>query len=352
MNITFILPNLRPGGSERVVINLANEFVRRNLKVSIVLISGNDKSLNHLLSNDIKVHDLKLTRYRELIFRPWILFKIFRYIKPDVVVSAFGEINPLIIPFKFFFPNTKFIARESSIPSLRFESYLIKFSYKLFYNLYDLIVIQSNYMGDDLINNFFVDKNKIKLISNPLDIKFIDEKLVEVDVCTSYLGHYILFVGTLDANKRLDKAILFFELLRKNEFKYKLIIIGSGPEFENVMKLVSASNFNNDIILMPHSDNPFIYMKLAQFLIISSNYEGFPNVGIEANYCGTPILLSNSTKGGASELVVDGYNGLVIDFANPDFEKLKTKFDFDRIINTTKLRHNVYNIVNEYLEVI
>jgi glycosyltransferase involved in cell wall biosynthesis len=350
LSIVLILPNLRSGGSERVVVNLANEFKSRNFAVTIILILGNEMTLSPLLRTDITIIDLKLKRFRSILLNPFVIYNVFKKLEPKIVISAFGEISPLIIFFKLFFRNTKFIARESSIPSLRFENSYIKLMYKYFYNYYDNIVVQSLTMKLDLINNFSISPIKTILIKNPLDINFIEKKLNEVDEYINKFGDFLLYVGTIDSNKRLDKIISFYNKLKDNNFCYKLVIIGDGPDLINTLYLIDQSKYKNDIILYPYLVNPFKYMNLAKFLLIASNYEGFPNVGIEANYCGLPIILSHETKGGARELIVDNLNGLILDLNNPDLTKLKQKFDKIKIKEHVSYEYNVSNVVNEYFK--
>jgi glycosyltransferase involved in cell wall biosynthesis len=350
LSIVLILPNLRSGGSERVVVNLANELKLRNFDVTIILILGNDITLKPLINTDISIIDLKLKRFRSILLNPFAFYKVIKKLNPKIIISAFGEINPLIIFFKLLFRNTKFIARESSIPSLRLENTSIKIMYKFLYNYYDKIVVQSNTMKLDLINNFSILPKKTILIKNPLDINFIDKKLNELDEDVKKLGDFLLYVGTIDSNKRLDKVISFYNKLRDNKYFYKLIIIGNGPELGNTKLLIDESKYKNDIISYSYSVNPFKYMKHAKFLIIASDYEGFPNVGIEANYCGLPIILSHVTKGGARELIVDNLNGLILDLNMPDLTKLRQNFDKIKIKEHVSYEYNVSNVVNEYLK--
>ena len=344
------MPNLRPGGSERVVVNLANEFKSRSYEVIILLISGHDMTLSKFLRKDINVIDLKLKRFRSILLQPFALFRILKKNNPKIVISAFGEINPLIIPFKVLFRKTKFIARESSIPSLRIENVLIKTFYKFLYNYYDKIVVQSRSMEIDLINNFSINPQKTILINNPINPFFIESKLLESDENINGFGDFLLYVGTIDSNKRLDKIIAFYNKLRDSNYLYKLVILGNGPELENIKFLVNNSKYYIDIIIYPYSDNPFKYMKLAKFLIIASNYEGFPNVGIEANYCGLPIILSNETKGGAIELIIENFNGFILDFNNPDFEKLEQKFNSEKIKEHARDFYNVSSVTEAYIK--
>jgi len=350
LSIVLILPNLRSGGSERVVVNLANELKLRNFDVTIILILGNDITLKPLINTDISIIDLKLKRFRSILLNPFAFYNVIKKLNPKTIISAYGEINPLIIFFKLFFRNTKFIARESSIPSLRLENASIKIMYKFLYNYYDKIVVQSTTMNLDLINNFSISPKKTILIKNPLDINFIDKKLNEFDDDAHKLGDFLLYVGTIDSNKRLDKVISFYNKLRNNEFFYKLVIIGNGPELGNTQFLIDDSKYKNDIIWYEYSVNPFKYMKHAKFLIIASDYEGFPNVGIEANYCGLPIILCQETKGGARELIVDNLNGLILDLNIPDLTKLKQNFDKIKIKEHVSYEYNVSNVVNEYLK--
>jgi glycosyltransferase involved in cell wall biosynthesis len=90
---------------------------------------------------------------------------------------------------------------------------------------------------------------------------------------------------------------------------------------------------------MGFTKDPFSHLARANFLIIASDYEGYPNAAVEANYFGVPILLSKDTVGGATEIVISGFNGEIIDFANPDFSFLNRSYDQQKISEFIKQRH-------------
>ena len=114
MSIVLILPNLRSGGSERVVVNLANELKLRNFDVTIILILGNDITLKPLINTDISIIDLKLKRFRSILLNPFAFYKVIKKLNPKIIISAFGEINPLIIFFKLFFRKLMRIKAKQS----------------------------------------------------------------------------------------------------------------------------------------------------------------------------------------------------------------------------------------------
>jgi len=354
LKIIIILPNLRRGGTERVIVNLANEFNLRKHIVTIILLNSNDYSLKSDLSDDINIRVLYLSKFRELILRPFVFMKTMADLKPDVVFSAFGEINPLLAIYALFYPKVGFFARESSIPSLRLERRSVKIFYRVFYQLFDKIIVQSHAMQKDLIENYNIVRSKIENIPNPIDNQSIDDKLYLNNSKEVYLLHesdrFLLFVGTIDYNKRLDRAVLLHSKFKELGFNYKLVVLGDGPLLEEVKRIAKDSDYHDDIIFMGDVSNPYQYMARAEFLLICSNYEGFPNVGIEANYCGLPVLLSNETLGGASELIQIGLNGYIIDYAYPNVKELRHVFDRKKISADILKKHNIKTVSDKYLE--
>ncbi len=172
ISIIFILPDLETGGAERIVTTIANHLPQDIFEPKILLLRKEGGYLE-LLKDDIEIIDIKTPRIRHSL-KP--ILKEIRKRKPDIVFSGFGEINAYLSLFIKFFPNTKFIARETNVVSQHVTRKEIRFFYK-FYNNYHRIICQSDDMQYDLIENFKIKKEKLIKINNPVDFEFIEKKL-------------------------------------------------------------------------------------------------------------------------------------------------------------------------------
>jgi glycosyltransferase involved in cell wall biosynthesis len=203
-------------------------------------------------------------------------------------------------------------------------------------------------MKFDLADNFSVNSSKLKLIPNLLDKDKIDISLQEE--WSKFSDKFILFVGTINQNKRLDKVIKFHQRILTHLYDFDLVIVGDGPQVDQLLLHIRSSEYSNRIHFMGSTLNPYSIMRKASFLIITSDYEGFPNVGIEAQYCGCPVIVSHDTKGGAIELISDSFNGKVVNLNSDDCSFLNDVFDRKEISESIKLKHGFQNVVNRYQE--
>ncbi len=351
MNFLIVLPDLRLGGAEKNMVNLANALHKRGHSVFIVLVIGSELSIFSDIEEGVEIIRFKFQKFRSLIFRPFKLINFIRKRRIDVVMGGYGELNPLVAIFSVFFKNVTFIARETSIPSLHIKKSLHRIFYNLTYNLFERIIVQSESMKADLILNFRIDQHKIVLIPNVLDTDKIDilcNEVIEIEKLPT--RKFILFVGTINLNKRLDKVVDFHRRLLKEGHDFDLVVIGNGPLFELLRDDVIRKGNQGRIHIVGSVLNPYVYMWKASFIIIASDYEGFPNVGIEAQYCGVPIILSHHTRGGAKELILSGINGEIIDLEKDNLGFINKSYDASLISDTVKEKHSVKNVVNRYLD--
>ena len=145
-------------------------------------------------------------------------------------------------------------------------------------------------------------------------------------------------MGRLDKNKN---QIFLINSLNKIEkkFKFNLVIIGSGKEKINLLKKVKDFNLQNYVKIIDFQKNPYPFIKSSDFLILSSFYEGYPNVLLEAGCLRIPII-SSDCRSGPMEIIQAGKNGYLYKNNNfIDFEKkikkifVSSKFSISKKIN-------------------
>ena len=332
ISIIFILPDLETGGAERIVTTIANHLPQDIFEPKILLLRKEGGYLE-LLKDDIEIIDIKTPRIRHSL-KP--ILREIRKRKPDIVFSGFGEINAYLSLFIKFFPNTKFIARETNVVSQHVTRKEIRFFYK-FYNNYHRIICQSDDMQNDLIENFKIKKEKIIKINNPVDFDFINEKLEISEKPESFKEGFknVVSIGNLSSRKGFDNLLNVFSHL-KNE-KILLHILGDGRDKELLHQMKTDLGLEN-VVFHGQQKNPYQFLKFADLFILSSRYEGFPNVLLEAGACGT-YSLANNCKGGITEIIQPKINGEIGDIENPE------KFA-DKIVSILAETHNSEVIKN------
>ena len=309
ISILFILPDLETGGAERIVTTIANHLPRSTFEPKILLLRKEGGYLE-FLKDDVEIIDIKTPRIRHSL-KP-ILNEI-RQRKPDIVFSGFGEVNAYLALFLKLFPKIKFIARETNVVSKHVTRKEIRFFYK-FYNNYDKIICQSDDMQSDLIENFKIKKEKLFKINNPVDFEFINEKLATSEKPESFKDNCknIVAIGNLSSRKGFDNLLKVFSHL-KNE-KILLHILGDGRDKELLHQMKKDLGLEN-VIFHGQQKNPYQFLKFADLFILSSRYEGFPNVLLEAGACGT-YSLANNCPGGITEIIQHGINGEISNIEN------------------------------------
>lgn len=347
ISILFILPDLETGGAERIVTTIANNLPRDKFEPKILLLRKEGGYLE-FLKDDVEIIDIKTPRIRHSL-KP--ILKQIRKRKPDIVFSGFGEVNAYFALFIKLFSKIKFIARETNVVSKHVTRKEIRFFYK-FYNNYDKIICQSDDMQNDLIENFKIKKEKLVKINNPVDFEFINEKLAISEKPKSFKEDFknIVAIGNLSSRKGFDNLLKVFSHL-KNE-KILLHILGDGRDKELLPQMKKDLGLEN-VIFHGQQKNPYQFLKFADLFILSSRYEGFPNVLLEAGACGT-YSLANNCPGGITEIIQPGINGEIYnienhqEFASKILGILKETHDSEAIKNSISSRFSKDFILDKY----
>lgn len=351
ISIIFILPDLETGGAERIVTTIANHLSRDLFDPKILLLRKEGGYLN-LVKEDVEIIDIDTERIRHSL-KP-ILKEIYKR-KPQIVFSGFGEVNAYLSLFIKLFPSIKFIARETNVVSEHVTRKEIRFFYK-FYNNYHQIIAQSDDMRQDLIGNFSVRESKIIKINNPVDFDFINSKLNISSKPESFKYNFknVVAIGNLSARKGFDNLLKVFSRL-KNE-NILLHILGDGRDKEILHQMKEFLGLKN-VIFHGRQENPYEFLKFADLFILSSRYEGFPNVLLEAGACGT-YALANNCPGGITEIIQEGINGEISDIENHEefsqmiLQILHREHDEDAIKNCIQSKFSKDIILNRYEKVL
>ena len=346
--------SLEIGGAERMMLTILNYSATQNFEVHLILFKDSGE-LRKELSSDIKLH--KLDRLSVTKGMPKCL-KLIKQISPDVVFSGIGHLNLALAPFlpimKLLLPQTKWIARETNIVSIEnsLSKYpkLFDFLYRYTYQNYNTIVAQSEDMREDILNNYF-KTNKVVLINNPIDVEKV-ESLAKGESLHSFDKNKInlLSVSRLREQK---KHHFMLETLTYLPTQYHLTIIGSGEKESFLKELTIKLNLQERVTFLGHQPNPYIYMKRADLFLLTSQREGFPNVLLEANLLGLPIV-AFASLGGITEIVEEGVNGLLAPYhdckalAKKIQKASSIEFNREKIIKRTIQRYSKENIMQKY----
>ncbi len=345
--ILFVLPELSGGGAERVVVTLLRYLDRTRFLPVLVLLQKRGPFLSQL-PQDLRVIDLKSPRVRYAL--PAIV-RLLKRERPDLLFSTLGHMNLAIAALHpLFGKRIGFIARESNTVSVEnsLERYprLFDWLYRRLYNRFDLIIAQSGFMKEDLVREYGIDAERIEVIHNPLDTEreCPPRTPKKGDTCR------LLGIGRLSYQKGFD---LLLEVMKGLDRRFTLTILGEGEERRKLEELIAGYGLKERVQLVGFCDDPTPFMAEADLLVLSSRYEGLPNVVLEANLCGTPVVAFDA-PGGTAEIVHPQRNGFLVEAF--DLEAMRETieracaFPFDReVIRADAIeRFDARKIVRRY----
>lgn len=351
--IAFIIPNLAVGGAEKMLLTIANSLCTC-YEIHIIFLKKEGLLLN-ALDEKITTWDVNNGRIYFSIIK---ILKITKKINPDIIFSWMGYLNAYLIFFKKFFPkNIHWYARESNIPSLinkmlRF-TFLFEYFYR-FYKNYDKIICQTEFMANDLIQNYKVRPESIYIISNPYSLKDISEKINPFNE----QKHNILFIGRLRAEKKVEYLIKALALLPVN---YHLNIVGDGDQKLMLMQEVKKMDLTDRVTFFGNSPEPGKYYRFSDCMVLCSEFEGLPNVAIEALCNGCPVIAYNiNTALNSLDEHITTDNGIIKKFpifsaasmAHLIEEGCMRHYNRTIIEREAKEKYSLKNAINKYKEII
>ena len=291
LSLLALLPTLQGGGSERVMTTLLRHLDRTRFAVSLAVVDGRAAAMAHDLPTDLAWLDLRCPRVLRAVPAIW---RLIRSQRPRVVLSTLGHLNLMLALIKPMLPRgIRLVGRESNTVSeqLRTEPHSAawRLGYRLFYRRLDLVICQSQAMRDDLCRSFAFPPSRCVIIPNPLDLLRIRQLASEsVPDAAPRTGARLLAVGRLSHQKGFE--VLLHALARCSAHDLHLDILGQGPEEAKLRRLIVELGLGERVRLHGFQSNPYAWMRRADALVLSSRYEGLPNVVLESLACGTPVV--------------------------------------------------------------
>ncbi len=321
--VMFIIPHLGSGGAERVVANLCNGLVDYE---RIVLIFEN------IIKHNVEAGIISLNSpasqslFKKLLNFPIRYFKIRKIkkeIDPDFVISLLEPANLFNVLTKLSNQKTILSFRSNYTTSLQenpsfgrgITRSILKTIYtlalKTIYNRADLLVAISKGVAEDLIKNYGINSNKIKIIYNSYPIDEIRELAKEpLGSYEEIFKHPVLITaGRLTKPKGQWYLLRDFKALKEKYKDLKLVILGEGELKEYLVKLSEelrlktyvwdrdALSESFDVYFLGFQENPFKFIARSKLFLFPSLWEGFPNALVEAMACGVCVVSSDCRSG-------------------------------------------------------
>lgn len=303
--ITFVIGSLGKGGAERVVSILANKMIELDYDVSIILFY--DDRIDYYIDKRIKLYYIECSKDKNLLSRTYNrinnLRSCIKEISPNIVISFLTEINIFTI-LAIYRLNIPLIISERNNPYNDPEQKILRILRRVLYGFCNGIVYQT----EDAAGFFkYLKQRPSKIIANPiidnlpLPSPNIERKKKIVTFCrlTSQKNLPLLIDGYDGLNEYLKK-------------QYILEIYGEGPLKNDIEKYILKKGLKNKIFLKGFNANIHYDIIDASLFVSTSNYEGISNSMLEALAIGLPVICTDCPIGGASLVIENNYNGILI----------------------------------------
>ena len=318
--VCIFLPDVRPGGAERVNINLANELAGRGYQVDLLLMrSAGD--LLPLVDARVRVVDLAAGRVRGAL---WPLVRYLRANRPSSLLACMGPLTVVAVVARAVGSRrTRLVLAEHTTWSAsargvsRIYRGFLRTTMRLAFPCADGIVAVSEGAAEDLAAVAGVPRALIDVIYNPIVGGASLGSVEQVPVAcgwSDYAGHRILAVGTLKAVKDYETLLRAFAILLQT-VDAKLLILGEGEERKRLEDLAIKLGVAEHVSLPGFVRSTEGYYRLASLHVLSSVGEGLPTVIVEALAQGVPVV-STDCPSGPCEILEGGRFGALVPVAD------------------------------------
>ena len=311
MHIAFLISSLSKGGSERVLVNLADYLVNRGHQVTVVTQYQKEdeyplnKKAKRILS-DITAAETTGSRIRNFYRRFMKLRRIWQNPrgdgeKPDIILSFIGMNNFMAIITSRFLKIPAVVAVRCA-PHTEYTTRFMRNAANFLFRFADGVIYQT-----EAYHSFFSDavNRRAIVLKNPMNPAFFRPRYQgereKTIVNTSRVVSY--------KNQRL--LIKAFDRIAEKFPEYELIIYGEGDMRTMLVDEVSELGLSGRIHLPGPSDRLHEVIYRATVHVLSSDFEGSPNALIEAMLLGLTCLAVDCAGGGPAELIKPGKNGLL-----------------------------------------
>ena len=317
------------GGAEKSLISLSNELKERGYNVSIINIGNGE--ISYQLNEEIKIININV---RNKIKRFLKFRKVVVKNKYDIIINYWTQSAIFSAMFCKKY-KIKTIYSERADPSDKeYTGFLGFLSNKYFKNI-DGFVFQTEAAKDYFSENI---RNKSVIIHNPIFIKKDDYKIPKVR------KQKIVNVGRLHNQKNQKFLLEVFKKFLEKHPNYILELYGDGPLKEKLKEYSKELNIDKYVKFMGNRKDIYSCIIDAKMFILTSRYEGMPNVVLEAMALGIPTICSNyRPKDAVYEIIENGKNGFV--FEQDDKKELLRIME--KIVNNDELVKQIsYNSKN------
>ena len=335
---TLVFSNLQAGGIQRAMLTLAGGLLKRGWAVDLLVVNGNGP-LWQDIPKQARFIDLGKNRAVDTLGG---VIKYLREHRPTVMLSSQTHLNAVAILGRMLSGWKGRLVLSEHIAILEHAKFSTgkKDRYnplvaRLLYRFGDAVIVVSQAAADELLQVTGLPAERVHVAYNPI----VNEKMIEISFESPnhrwFKGQsykIVLAAGRFTEQKDFLTLISAFKTVHLKLPNARLVILGEGKLESEYRALIKSLGLEEVIDLPGFQANPYSFMRYSQLFVLSSRWEGFGNVLVEAMACGTPVVSSDCPHG-PSEVLENGKYG---DLVAPGNETAMA----EAIINSLERQHN------------
>lgn len=302
MKVTFVIGSLSSGGTERVLVLLADAFLERGFKIFVVTLNGAEEDF-YTLPAGVHRQTLDISTAAQTLFGLLKLRRTLNSTRPDVIVSLIDRMNVLTLLATVGLGIPVAVSERTDPKAHRIGWFWTRLRWWI-YPRARRIVVQTRGASD-----YFLPKFQATLcvipnpVVSPLPGSGSPDPFPEKP--------FLITMGRFTKEKGFDLLMRAFAGLCRDYPAWKLVIIGDGPLRRKWEALRDQLGLSGRVLFPGRVKNPYSWLKQADLFVLSSLYEGFPNALCEAMACGLPVI-STDCPSGPREIIREGLDGVLV----------------------------------------
>ncbi len=297
--ICFVFNSLSIGGSQKIEAFVANACHKNHYDISIICMTKSDIGVE--LNPDINITYIPYFRNKNPIDKVLFLIKLRNVIKkinPDLLCVFLADITRVVVLATQFL-KIPILASERGAPG-RHGKKLQKYT-RAFSQCHTVV-----FQTEQAKNYYKLSNTNTIVIPNPCFLRWTHNEEPK------HIDKIILSAGRICKQKRFDILIDAFNIVQAYHNEYKLLIYGDGPLLKELETKIEDYRLKDKVLFCGYSKDVFFDAGIPEIFVLSSDYEGIPNVLMEAMALGTMCISTDCEPGGARLLIEDGINGLIV----------------------------------------
>ena len=310
MKVLVLHGHLSMGGEERVLLNVLKNLVELNYDVDLLITWNHGE--NNLFENEIPEKVNYKFLFDNYNGKNKLIKEIYRIRAKATYLKKVEKIikeNKYDVIIDYSSNLLKYNNFDIKVPVFAWIHFSLTFGeklsadkiekYKKQYKKYDKILAICDTMRNEFVEILGMDKNKVELVYNPIDLEAIRKKAENIDKkYENYLKQdYFLQVSRLTEQKQPEHLVNIYYKLKQRGIKEKLYFIGNGEKVELIKQKIKEYKLQNDVILLGQIENPYPFFKNAKLFVHTGKYEGLPTVLLESLAFGTPVVAYDCPTG-------------------------------------------------------